>query len=303
MSRDPRSVSLTTRAVCRVFALTLKRRWATEEIGRRKLLSAKTSPEPPARLAERVRSRSVNGFAVHRVLPEGGIRSSGAVVYLHGGGYVSEIVAQHWSLIADLADATGRPVEVPVYGLAPQHDGLSARELGLTVLAELDREFGTRSSTGPIHLVGDSAGGGLALLLAQARRDLGAAAATGVVLMAPWLDLSMANPEVDALEPYDPWLSRAGLRPVAAAWAGGLALTDPRISPLFGSMVDLPPVEVFVGTRDITLCDARVLIDTIRAAGGSAGLHEAVGAPHVHPLLPIPEGRRARARLLATVSR
>src|SRR5690606_16521204 len=112
----------------------------------------------------------------------------------------------------------------------------------------------------------------------------------------------MGNPEVDALEPHDPWLSRAGLRPVADVWAGGLALTDPRISPLHGSFADLPPVEAYVGSRDITLPDTRVLVEKVQAAGGVATLHVADGSPHVHPLLPTPEGRAARRTLLATLT-
>jgi len=60
--------------------------------------------------------------------------------------------------------------------------------------------------------MGDSAGAGLALITAQqtsARETL-----AGLTLMAPWLDLIMANPEIDEVEPRDPWLSR----PPCARW-------------------------------------------------------------------------------------
>lgn len=294
-------VSPSTHLVSAFLRLTAKPKWRTAEGGHRVLAAAKGDPAPPRSLAGRGAPREVNGFVVHTVLPRGGVRAPGAVVYLHGGAYVNEIVKQHWALVADLADATGRAVHVPIYGLAPEHHGLEARDLGLAVLAGLDGDDGP-AGAGPVHLVGDSAGGGLALLLAQARRDAGLPPAAGVVVMAPWMDLSMSNPEVDRIEPHDPWLTRAGLRPVAAAWAGDLTLTDPRISPLFGGFAGLPPVDVFVGTRDITLCDSRRLVDGIRAAGGTASLHESVGSPHVHPLLPTREGRRARAHLLARVA-
>ena len=81
----------------------------------------------------------------------------------------------------------------------------------------------------------------------------------GLLLVAPWIDLTMTNPAVDAVERTDPWLTRAGLHPIAQSWAGDLALDDPRVSPLFGDLTDLPPVEVWVGTRDITLPDCREL--------------------------------------------
>ncbi len=290
-------VSISTRIVCGFLRVSAKGRWRSAVSGAAVLAEPKGDAAPPIRLADRATARVVNGFVVQRIEPVGGVREAGAVVYLHGGAYVNEIVKQHWTLVADLANATGRVVHVPIYGLAPDHHALEARDLGLAVLAQVDADL--VMDPGPVHLVGDSAGGGLALILAQARRDAGLRAADGVVVMAPWLDVSMSNPEVDALEPHDPWLTRAGLRPVAAAWAGDLAQTDPRVSPLFGTFEKLPPLDVFVGTRDISLCDSRRLVDLVRAAGGVAGLHESVGSPHVHPLLPTREGRAARARLLA----
>lgn len=289
-------VSLSTRVVCTFLQRTAKPKWVTPESGDAVLAAQKGPAEPPAVLAKRVTTREVDGFTVHRVEPKGGSRRPGAVVYLHGGAYVSQIVRQHWSLVADIADATGRVVEVPIYGLAPQHTGLQALHFGLAVLAQLDHEFGPDSR---IDLAGDSAGGGLALLLARARRDAGLRPARRLVVMAPWLDISMANPEADEVEPYDPWLTRVGLHAVARAWAGELARTDPRVSPLYGQVHDLPPLDVFVGTRDITICDSTLFVDRIVAAGGAARLWVSPGSPHVHPLLPTAEGRQARKELIA----
>ncbi|MBD8871069.1 alpha/beta hydrolase fold domain-containing protein [Nocardioides sp. MJB4] len=294
---DPTTgASWQTRVLCLFLRLAKRRRWTTAAAGERTLARAKGDPTPPRSLTRHreVTTRTVAGFAVHRVLPRSGVRERGAVVYLHGGAYVSEIVSQHWSLVADLADATGRPVHVPIYGLAPQHGALEARALASRVVAEAAAE-------GPVHLLGDSAGGGLALLAAQHLRDTDGPRPVGITVMAPWVDLTMANPGIDEIEPYDPWLARPGLRPVAAAWAGDVPLEDPRLSPIHGDLAGLPPITVHVGTRDITLADSRLLRDRVRAAGGTVHLDEVPGSPHVHPLLPTPEGRRARARLLAGV--
>lgn len=289
-------VSLSTRVVCAFLQRTAKPKWFTPEAGDVVLASVKGSSAPPEALAPRVTSREVDGFPVHRVEPAGGSRRPGAVVYLHGGAYVSQIVKQHWSLAAEIADATGRVVDVPIYGLAPQHTGRAALAFGLAVLAGLDHEFGPDSR---IDLAGDSAGGGLAVLLAQARREARLLPARRVVVMAPWLDISMANPEADEVEPHDPWLTRLGLHPVARAWAGDLQRTDPRLSPLYGDVRGLPPLDVFVGTRDITICDSRLFVQRILDSGGAARLWVSPGSPHVHPLLPTVEGRRARKELIA----
>ena len=120
--------------------------------------------------------------------------------------------------------------------------------------------------------------------------------------MAPWLDLTMGNPGIDAIERIDPWLARPALRPIARAFAGGLPLDDPRVSPINADHTGMPPITVHVGTRDITLADSRLLAERVAAAGGEITVHEAVGSPHVHPLLPTPEGRAARRSLIATVA-
>ncbi|WP_245160255.1 alpha/beta hydrolase, partial [Blastococcus sp. CT_GayMR20] len=75
---------------------------------------------PPKKLTTRhdVTCRAVGGFPVWTVRPWTG--SGRAAVYLHGGAYISGIAPQHWALIGRLADA-GVRVEVPLYGLAPQH--------------------------------------------------------------------------------------------------------------------------------------------------------------------------------------
>lgn len=278
------------RAVAAYTRLAYRRRFTTEAAGHRALARRKGPSAPPRTLTRRFQvSRTGRyGFHVYRVRPAGA-DGQAAVIYLHGGAYTSEIVREHWSLVAYLAAHTGHDVHVPIYGLAPAHHGPAALDLVTRLIADL---------TGPdrrCHLVGDSAGGGLALLATQAvgGRTGGVA---GLTMLAPWLDLAMDNPEIDALEPYDPWLARPGLRPLAAAWAGGLALKDPRLSPLHGDLAGLPPTQLLVGTRDITLADCRALRDRV-PAGVPLTYHEEPGALHVYPLLPVPEARAGRAAI------
>ena len=111
----------------------------------------------------------------------------------------------------------------------------------------------------------------------------------------------MANPEVPAVERVDPWLSRAGLVPIAAAWAAATPLDDPLVSPLHGDLSSLPPLAIWVGTRDITLPDCRLVRDRL-AGDPSFRYVELDGALHVYPLLPVPEGRRAREEIATHVA-
>lgn len=293
--------SLQMNLLAMLLRIVYKPRFATAAAGRAMLTRQKRSSMPPRSLMRRcsVRRARVGGFDVHVAGAENAPVDADkrpAIVYLHGGAYCNEIVAQHWSLIADLAERTGAEVHVPIYGLAPQHTGLEALAFVMEVLD------GLGVAGRPVHLIGDSAGGGLALIAAQAAVDRADIRLLGVTLIAPWLDLSMSNPAVDAIEPTDPWLARAGLHPIAAAWADGTDLRDPRLSPLYGDLQGLPPVEIWVGTRDITMPDCRVLRDRLPAAT-LADYHELDGAVHVTPLLPVPEGRASRRAIIEGIAR
>jgi acetyl esterase/lipase len=280
-----------------LMRLLYKGRYASEDKGLARLRQEKGSAEPPDDLvSERTLDRyEVDGFGVVVVSPSGGPPSADrAVVYLHGGAYTNEIVKQQWHFAALLADRIGCEVHVALYGLVPAHH---ADEAIAFVLGVVDR---LRTADTRVHLVGDSSGGGLAMLVAQQADASVRPALTGVTVLAPWLDMSMSNPQIPALEKVDPWLSRAGLRPIAESWVDGVPTADPRVSPLFGDLAAMPALAVWVGTRDITVADCRLLRDRLAATG--LRYTELEGGLHVYPLLPVPEGRRAREDIAAHVA-
>lgn len=277
------------RAVALYVRATRKKRYATREAGLAFLHSAKGPSDPPAKALgdSRVSTHRVRGRDVHVVRGPGHTASAaGAVVYLHGGAYTNEVVDQQWAFVAALAARTGVEVHVPIYGLAPHHTASEAVDHVAEVV------HGLVAQGRSVVLLGDSAGGGLALVAAQQAAPAVRQRVAGLLLIAPWIDLTMANPAVDAVEPTDPWLTRAGLHPIARSWAGDLALDDPVVSPLFGDLTGLPPVEVWVGTRDITAPDCREL-ERRMPDGAAFALHVEDGAIHDYPLLPTPEGRAA----------
>jgi len=118
------------------------------------------------------------------------------------------------------------------------------------------------------------------------------------VLISPALDLSLTNPEIDLVQPSDPWLGREGTRVFIEHWRGTLAITDPSVSPLAADLTGLGPLTVFSGTRDILHPDIRLLIGKARTACIDVDFHEEQGLVHVYPLTPTPEGRAARALLI-----
>jgi acetyl esterase/lipase len=236
-----------------------------------------------------------HGWPCYEITPYGRIPGV-QVLYLHGGAYIEEIGFNHWALIKELTAHGPARTVVPVYPLAPA----GTADSFLPGLAALARTL-TSESALPAVFMGDSAGGGLALATAQRLRGDGEATADRLVLISPWLDAVLDNPVMDEIQPHDPMLAVEPLRWTGALWAGALSPSDPAVSPLNGSMTGLPPTQVFTGTRDILLADARRFHDLATAAGGSVDLREEVGQVHAYALWPTAKGRKAREQILAGV--
>jgi len=257
----------------------------------------KGSTEPPAALRRRhdVSTRHVEGFPCHTVRPRGR-RADRAAIYLHGGAYISEIAPQHWALVSRMADA-GVRVDVPLYGLAPRHTHREAYPFVTAVYRDLLDDVAASEVT----VAGDSAGGGLALGLAQTLGAQGLPQPRRLLLISPWLDLTLGNPDLAAVD--DPWLAIPGLVEAGKAWAGGDDPTGARLSPLNGPLTGLAPMHVHVGTRELCLPDVLLLQERAAAEGVKLEVTVCEGAVHVYPLVPAPEGRAAARAIVDLVAR
>ncbi|GAB3473811.1 alpha/beta hydrolase fold domain-containing protein [Nocardiopsis coralliicola] len=267
---------------------------------RRKVEAARVRPDPhgPPRRLDRTCAVSIDfrhGWPCYEVRPRSRPHQAN-VVFLHGGAYVDQVSGMHWRLAETLVHTRGARVAMPVYPLVPE--GSAAQVV--PEVAALVRELVDRDA-GATVLMGDSAGGGLAVAAAQRLRSEGGHQPSRLVLIAPWLDVTMDNPGIPAVEPLDPELSRAGLRLAGRLWAGALDPADPLASPINGDLAGLPPATVFIGTRDILGPDAHRFRGLAEAAGVPVQFHEAEGQIHVYPLYPLPEGRRARAQIIACI--
>ena len=159
------------------------------------------------------------------------------------------------------------------------------------------------ASRAAVTILGDSAGGGLALGFAHTLAVSALPQPRRVVLISPWLDLTLSHPDLPAVEARDPWLCSVGLAEAARAWAGGDDQEDPRLSPGNGSLAGLAPIDLYVGTHEICLPDALLLQERARAEGVKIDLTVCAGGLHVYPLLPVPEGRAAAAVIVERVAR
>jgi epsilon-lactone hydrolase len=269
----------------------LKRR-ARDAEGMRRRIARRRRVEP-ARPSPRLRRRRVveteirDGVEVFTVRPRGPGTGT-TILYLHGGAWVFDVLAPHWRIVDALIARTGARVILPRYPLAPE---CTWRETYAFIERLLDAEIAANGDR--LIVAGDSAGGCLALGLAQRRRARDGAGPAGLLLFSPALDLTFADPQVHATDPRDPMLAVVGCREAARLWAAGTPLADPRISPLFGSLDALPPVAVFTGTRDLLHPDALRLHEALERAGRPIALRGYRGQCHVFVGAPIPEAESA----------
>ena len=124
-----------------------------------------------------------------------------------------------------------------------------------------------------------------------------------LILLSPWLDLTMSNPEIHAVEKVDRMLHLGALRAAAKAYSGGSDLSNYLLSPINGETSGLGKISIFIGTHDILEPDCRKFRDQVNRSGGSIIFHEYRDMQHVWMLFPIPEARDAFREIVDQLSK
>ncbi len=215
-------------------------------------------------------------------------RADSVIIYLHGGAYAFGVSEKQIKFCDTLAERINAKVYIPLYPLTPQATYHDAYPFLDAVYDEALRE------NKPVYFVGDSAGGGLALAFAQQLRDRGAQLPKKMILLSPWVDLSLSDPDVPKYEEKDLQLDAYGLVELGRLWAAELDLKDPLISPLYGDLKNLPPTMLFCGTDDIMAPDNTKLFHQMKDAGNNCSLTFGEGLGHVFVIEDIPEAERAQ---------
>ncbi|PRY76448.1 alpha/beta hydrolase [Marivita geojedonensis] len=176
------------------------------------------------------------------------------LMYVHGGGFTIGGPRTHAALVAHLARAAGMRAVAIRYRLAPEHPFPAARD---DAIAAYDRLVA--AGTPPAALCGDSAGGCLALQVAQHARDSGTVQPKALGLIAPIADLSgdIAS-RFDTAED-EILIPPAWPRRLLTSYLAGIDPTDPAVSPLLGDLSNLPPTMIQAATGEALAQDAKRL--------------------------------------------
>ncbi len=209
------------------------------------------------------------------------------VLYLHAGGYVSGPLKGEPDFVGRLARLAGRTVVMPDYPLSPETPWRESQAAVFAVYRALNER-----ANGPVDVVGMSAGGGLAPVLALLAAAAEAPRPGQLVLISPWVDLTMAGTEVGEYDARDPVLSIELMHAMAAIHAGGDDPADPRLSPVHADLSRLPPTSVIHTTSDVLYAGSAEFVRRATAAGVAATDHVRHGVPHCHVIARfVPEAR------------
>jgi acetyl esterase/lipase len=237
------------------------------------------------------------GVMAERHAPQRGpIR--GAILYLHGGGFVSGSPRTHRGIAGRLARGVGAEVVVPDYRLAPEHPFPAALDDAAAVYRALLARTGDPSR---LAIAGDSAGGNLVFALLLRLKEEGDPMPAAAVGLSPFADFTGSGNSFQTNAALDPLLHVRGFPSVVDAYAPGLDVTNPLLSPIFGDLSGLPPTLIHCGSDEILLDDAVRLHAALVASGVASELDIWERMPHVwHAFaLFLPEAREAMARVVS----
>lgn len=263
-------------------------------INMKKLVGA-TMVDPPKRrqlISRRLsqtdipqKNSAIDGHQLITLFPK--LPTKHHVFYLHGGGYALEASPLHKEIQERFVKRYNLKVSYFDYPLAPENTAEKTVPLTKKAFQQLTYLYPDDC----FYLFGDSAGGGLAMSLAQHLCDIDLPKRPKkIALASPWLDASLSDPRSQELQEKDVLLEKDLLAEAGANYAGQLSLTDPVVSPIYGNFDWLGELLVVAGTDEILYPDVLRLQDRIkRSQGTTMRLEVVVGMMHDFVIYPLKE--------------
>lgn len=180
------------------------------------------------------------------------------LMYLHGGSYFKQPKGHYFDFLNHFAKDLHAKIVMPIYPKGPEYTFKDSQDKLLNIYQNILDQVSDRSK---IILMGDSAGGGLMMGLADLVAKNNLPAASDLILISPWLDIATDNPVIEDFKDVDPSLVQWQLQVYGRIWADGEEnFLNPMVSPIYSQhLYDLPKISLFVGGHELFFPDNELL--------------------------------------------
>lgn len=224
-----------------------------------------------------ISEEEVENRPVYTITPQNGVTNELVIMYVHGGSYVGDLEKEHWKTCSDIINQLGCTIIVPDYPLTPKYNYKDT----ISMMETLYKQLMEKIDPSNFIVMGDSAGGGLSLALLEKVGEENIQMPNQTILISPWLDVRLNNPEIEEVEPNDPELNKSALKIAGENYAGKDGIDSYLVNPIDGPLDKLKNVSIFTGTNDILNPDIKILQERAKEVGTEINVYETEGATHV----------------------
>lgn len=222
------------------------------------------------------------------------------ILYIHGGAWTNQPLNLHWLFMDKMAQALNAKVIAPIYPKVPHFSYQDTYPKMLSLYKEI---LASIESSNQLTIIGDSAGGNIALGLIQLLKRDGLPQPQDIILLSACVDMSLENPLIQEYEENDPMLASEGMEVITKIWAADKALKDPIISPIYGDFQGVGKITHFIGSHESLYPDAIQFDEKLTEQGVAINTFVYPKMNHVFVVMPIPEAVDAQQKIINTLSK
>lgn len=224
-----------------------------------------------------IETKQFMGRNIFIVTPKNQEKSDIKILYFHGGSYVAETSEQHWEFIEQIVNDTGATIILPDYPLTPKYTYKDVFKMMVPFYKEIIEKVDINN----LIIMGDSAGGGLGLALEERIGEENLPMPAKTILISPWLDVRLTNPEIDVIQKNDKELNKETLKLAGIAYAGEDGINSYLVNPIEGDLSKIENVTILTGTYDILNPDVQILKEKAEKVGKKIDVKEYEQAGHI----------------------
>ena len=204
--------------------------------------------------------------------------SKKVILYFHGGAYVAEATTLHWDFLEKLANDTKSTIVMPDYPLTPKYTYKDV----FNMVEPLYKEIISKVDVKNLVMMGDSAGGGITLALAEKISQNNIQLPSKTILISPWLNVTLTNEKIKEVQKNDKDLNKEKLLIAGISYARDEeGMKSYLVNPINGPLSKLKNVIIYTGTYDILNPDAKDFVEKAKNEEIQITLKEYEKASHI----------------------